>query len=125
MAMLPAFPILAQSSSISDLATRRQCQPAGCQTSKCLRHRSSAARCIYEESLDRFRKALQLDPKYADAAHNLALALSREIEPAEALDVLEKHPSSGADHFRAKGYVLTALGRASQTPLHPCAALMS
>ena len=34
-----------------------------------------SSKVIHEESLNRFRKALQLDPKYADAAHNLALAL--------------------------------------------------
>ena len=71
-----------------------------------------SSKVIHEESLDRFRKALQLDPKYTDAAYNLALALLTG-SPAEALDVLEKHPSSLADHVALKGTVLTALGRVS------------
>src|SRR6476469_7895933 len=53
----------------------------------------------FEESLEHFRKALQLDPKYTDAAQNLALALLTGNRPAEALEVLDKHPGSKADCY--------------------------
>ena len=65
----------------------------------------------FEESLAHFRIALQLDPKYADAAHNLALALLAGNRPAEALEILDKHPSTTADHFALMGSALNALGR--------------
>jgi Flp pilus assembly protein TadD len=67
----------------------------------------------FEESLEHFRKALQLDPKYTDAAQNLALALLTRDRPAEALGILDKHPSSKADHYAVRGAVLNALGRSS------------
>jgi Flp pilus assembly protein TadD len=68
----------------------------------------------FEESLAHFRAALQLDPKYADAAHNLALALVAGNLPAEALETLEKHPSATADHYALLGSALNTLGRTSE-----------
>ena len=64
-----------------------------------------------EESLARFRVALQLDPKYTDAAQNLALALLAANRPSEALDILDKYPFATADHYALRGAALNALGR--------------
>ena len=64
-----------------------------------------------EESLARFRVALQLDPKYTDAAQNLALALLAANRPAEALDILDKYAFATADHYALRGAALNALGR--------------
>src|SRR3954454_16203172 len=64
-----------------------------------------------EESLTHFRIALQVDPKYGDAAHNLALALLTVNRPAEALDTLNKYPVETAEHYALKGTTLNALDR--------------
>ncbi len=63
------------------------------------------------ESLAHFHTALDLDPRYADAAYNLTLALLSENRPAEALVVLDQHPFASADHLALRGSVLNALGR--------------
>ena len=105
------FPILAQSSSITDLERAIKANPRDAKASKCLRHRASTARSTSKNRWTGSARHLQLDPKYADAAHNLALALFAGNRPAEALDVLDKHPSSLGGSFRAEGYGITALGR--------------
>lgn len=66
---------------------------------------------MLEESVTYFRKALQLDPKYADAANNLALALLTTSRPAEALETLEKHPFATAEYYSLRGTTLNVLGR--------------
>ena len=78
-----------------------------------------------EESLAYFREALKLDPRYADAAHNLALALLAAGRPAEALDALNKHRFDSADHHALRGAVLNSLERASEAvvPLRRAVAL--
>src|ERR1043166_2985950 len=40
-----------------------------------------------------FRAALELDPRYADAAYNLALSMLNDQRAGEALAVLDKHPA--------------------------------
>jgi tetratricopeptide (TPR) repeat protein len=65
----------------------------------------------FEESLTQFRIALDLDPKYIDAAHNLALALLAGGLPKDALEILDKHPGDGADYYALRGGVLNALDR--------------
>jgi protein O-GlcNAc transferase len=68
----------------------------------------------FEESLAYFRTALQLDPMFADAAHNYALALLTVNRPAEALATLEKHRFNTADHYALHGTALNALGRSAE-----------
>ncbi len=58
-----------------------------------------------------FRTALDLDPRYADAAYNLALSMLSGGRAAEALGVLDTHPTLAADHHGLRGAVLNALGR--------------
>src|SRR5687768_8721850 len=78
-----------------------------------------------EDSLAHFRAALRLDPKFADASHNLALALLKANRPAEALETLEKHPFNTADHHALKGAVFNALARPAEAvaPLRRASAL--
>lgn len=63
------------------------------------------------ESLAQFRRALDLEPRYADAAYNLALALWAEKRAAEALAVLDQYRFPSAGHDALRGSVLNALGR--------------
>jgi tetratricopeptide (TPR) repeat protein len=64
-----------------------------------------------EESVMYFRKALELNPKYMDAANNLALALLTANRPGEALEALEKYSFATADYYALKGTTLNLLGR--------------
>src|SRR5207249_2441834 len=61
------------------------------------------------EAAAHFRAALDLDPRYADAAYNLALSMLRDQRAADALAVLDKHPVEAADHYALRGAVLNAL----------------
>jgi tetratricopeptide (TPR) repeat protein len=67
-----------------------------------------------DDSIRQFQAALQLDPKFAGAANNLALALLMSGKPAEALETLEKHPFDSAGYYAIKGNAFNALGRADQ-----------
>ncbi len=110
MAMLPAFPIHAQSASKNDLARAVDANPQDAKLQNAYGIALQQQGRV-DESLARFRKALQLEPKYADAAHNLALALVAANRAEEALEVLNKYPSAGADYYTLKGNVFAALGR--------------
>jgi len=66
------------------------------------------------EAAAHFRAALDLDPRYADAAYNLALSMLSDGRAAEALDVLDKHPAPAADHQALRGATLNALGRSEE-----------
>ncbi|MEO7649372.1 MAG: tetratricopeptide repeat protein [Bryobacteraceae bacterium] len=66
------------------------------------------------EAAAHFRTALDLDPRYVDAANNLALSLLSDDRAAGALSVLDKHPMPGADHQALRGAVLGALGRPAE-----------
>jgi Flp pilus assembly protein TadD len=108
---LAAFSIAAQTPPDADLARAVEARPRDPR----LQNAYGIAlqqQGRFEESLARFRTALQLDPKFADAAHNLALALLAGNRPADALKVLDQHPSPAADHYALRGAVLNALGRA-------------
>ena len=63
------------------------------------------------EAAAHFRTALELDPRYADAAYNLALSLLGNGHAGEALGVLDKYPAPSADHHALRGAALNVLGR--------------
>ena len=67
-----------------------------------------------EESLAYFRAAAQADPKNGDGSYNLARALLTLDRATEALETLDKHPSSSADYHALKGAVLNRLGRSTE-----------
>jgi tetratricopeptide (TPR) repeat protein len=106
----PALPIVAQSFPLTELERALKANPRDPKFQNAYGIALQQQGHL-EESLARFRTALQLDAKYADAAHNLALALFAANRPAESLVVMDKHPSALADHYALKGAVLSALGR--------------
>lgn len=66
------------------------------------------------EAIAHLRSALDLNPASPEHSYNLALALLHGDRPADALDVLDKHPAAGADAFALRGAVLNALDRAPE-----------
>jgi len=63
------------------------------------------------EAVAHFSKELERNPRSADAAYNLSLALLRSGRAGEALAALDRHPAGTADHHALRGAVLNALGR--------------
>lgn len=63
------------------------------------------------EAVAHFRSALDLNPRSAEHAYNLGLALLNNDRPGDALAVLDSHPVGSADGFVLRGAVLNALGR--------------
>ncbi|MBL8221868.1 MAG: tetratricopeptide repeat protein [Bryobacterales bacterium] len=66
------------------------------------------------EAIPEFEAALRINPKLTDTAYNLGLALLQEGRADEAMNVLDRHPGSSADHLALRGAVLNALGRAPE-----------
>jgi len=76
------------------------------------------------EAAAHFRTPLDPDPRYADAAHDLALSRLGDGRAAEALDVLDKHPAPAADHQALRGATLNALGRSDEAAAALCRAVV-
>ena len=63
------------------------------------------------EAIAHFQSALDLDPKSPLASFNLALALLGAERAADALAVLDRHPTRNGDWHALRGAVLNTLGR--------------
>ncbi len=69
------------------------------------------------EALPYFRRALELEPEYADAAVNLGVLLGRAGQPQAAIEQLEKALSWDPEHLDAFAPLLNAymdLGRTAE-----------
>lgn len=64
-----------------------------------------------DEALAHFQAAFDLAPQSAEYSHNFALALLHHNRGADALSVLDRHPSASGDHLALRGAVLNALDR--------------
>jgi tetratricopeptide (TPR) repeat protein len=69
------------------------------------------AALLLADPVSEFRAELARNPKSADAAFNLALALLQADRAGEALATLDRHPHALADHHRLRGSILNVLGR--------------
>lgn len=66
------------------------------------------------EAIAHFRSALELNPQSSEHSYNLALALLQDGRGGDALAILDRYSSPGADRFVLRGAVLNELGRASE-----------